>query len=47
MIPERLFEILRTAESADEVHSPPTDVFNEGWLLRLMLDPIFHCSSGR
>jgi hypothetical protein len=40
MIPEQLFEILKKAESADEAHFPPTDVFNEGWMLRLMLDAI-------
>jgi hypothetical protein len=39
MIPERLLEILRSA-SGDETNFPATDVFNEGWMLRLILDAI-------
>lgn len=40
MIPERLFQILRSAEKSDSSYFPPTEVFNEGWMLRLVLDAI-------
>lgn len=37
-IPDRLIRVLRSAESEDSTHFPPTEVFNEGWMLRLVLD---------
>lgn len=39
MIPESLFTILRSSESKDDNRNyfPPTEVFNEGWMLRLVL----------
>jgi hypothetical protein len=37
-IPERLFSILRTAEGGGLPRFPPTEIFNEGWMLRLVLD---------
>ncbi len=40
MIPERLFEILKSANDNEDAHFPSTDVFNEGWMLRLILDAI-------
>jgi len=40
MIPERLFEILKSANGSDDARFPPTDVFNEGWMLRLILDAV-------
>ena len=40
IIPERLFRILRSAESADSACFPRTEVFNEGWMLRLLLDAV-------
>jgi hypothetical protein len=38
MIPERLFQLLRSCE--DTKHFPPTEVFNEGWMLRLLLEAL-------
>jgi len=38
LIPERLFRILRSCESDDTSCFPATEVFNEGWMLRLVLD---------
>jgi hypothetical protein len=35
MIPERLFQILRSCENDDTSRIPATEVFNEGWMLRL------------
>jgi len=41
VIPERLFKILRSCEHKDEPgHFPATEVFNEGWMLRLVLDTL-------
>lgn len=40
MIPERLIRILRTSEDIEHGLLPPTAVFNEGWMLRLVLDAI-------
>lgn len=40
MIPERLLRILRTSESNESARFPPTEVFNEGWMLRLVLDAV-------
>jgi len=37
-IPERLFRILRSCEDQSTSHFPATEVFNEGWMLRLVLD---------
>lgn len=37
-IPDRLFSILRSAEDNHGTRFPPTEVFNEGWMLRLVLD---------
>ena len=37
-IPDRLFQILRTVEEGGFARFPPTEVFNEGWMLRLVLD---------
>jgi hypothetical protein len=40
-IPERLFKILRTCgRDGEPGNFPPTEVFNEGWMLRLVLDTI-------
>jgi hypothetical protein len=40
MIPERLFEILKSCQDEKTSCFPPTEVFNEGWMLRLILDAI-------
>lgn len=40
MIPDRLLQILRTCESAETARFPPTEIFNEGWMLRLVLDAV-------
>lgn len=40
MIPERFFKILKTCEDASTSHFPATEVFNEGWMLRLVLDAV-------
>lgn len=37
-IPERLMRILRTCEADEGSRFPPTEIFNEGWMLRLVLD---------
>ena len=39
-IPKRLFSILQScaSENKDGHRFPPTEVFNEGWMLRLVLD---------
>lgn len=37
-LPARLLRILRTSEGDDSACFPPTEVFNEGWMLRLVLD---------
>lgn len=39
-LPERLLRILRTSEANEDSCFPPTEVYNEGWMLRLMLDAI-------
>ncbi len=39
MIPESFFRILKTCENTSS-HFPATEVFNEGWMLRLVLDAI-------
>lgn len=40
MIPDRLLELLRTSENTETSRFPPTEVFNEGWMLRLTLDAV-------
>lgn len=40
MIPDRLLRILRTSEDTATARFPPTEIFNEGWMLRLTLDAI-------
>jgi hypothetical protein len=40
MIPERLFEILKFAERDERSYFPATRIFNEGWMLCLILDAI-------
>src|SRR5579863_7223554 len=40
MIPDRLLKILRSCEDVRTSHFPPTEVFNEGWMLRLVLDAV-------
>jgi hypothetical protein len=40
MIPEPLFQILRSSESNKDTHFPPTEVFGETWMLRLILDAV-------
>jgi hypothetical protein len=40
MIPDRLLEILRSCEDARTSRFPPTEVFNEGWMLRFVLDAV-------
>ncbi len=37
-IPDRLLRILRSCEADETSCFPPTEVFNEGWMLRLVLD---------
>lgn len=37
---ERLTRLLRLCESGADARFPPTEVFNEGWMLRLILDAI-------
>lgn len=37
-IPDRLFRILESCQAEDASHFPATEVFNEGWMLRLTLD---------
>src|SRR5580658_8454634 len=38
MIPDRLLRVSRSCENLKTSHFPPTEVFNEGWMLRLTLD---------
>jgi hypothetical protein len=38
MIPQRFFRILSSCETEATSHFPATEVFNEGWMLRLVLD---------
>jgi hypothetical protein len=42
VIPVRLIEILKSCESNDnrKHRFPPTELFNEGWMLRLVLDAL-------
>ena len=40
MLSERLLSILRTSESDATARFPPTEIFNEGWMLRLVLDAV-------
>ena len=42
MISDRLVAILKSCQSGDrdKHHFPPTEVFNEGWMLRLVLDAL-------
>jgi hypothetical protein len=40
MIPPRLLDLLRSCENTETSHFPPTELFNEGWMLRLVLDAI-------
>jgi hypothetical protein len=40
MIPDRLFQILKFAECDEGSRFPATHVFNEGWMLCLVLDAI-------
>lgn len=35
---DRVLRLLRFCEREDEARFPPTDLFNEGWMLRLILD---------
>jgi hypothetical protein len=37
-IPERMIELLRAADDGPLCRFPATEVFNEGWMLRLVLD---------
>ena len=37
-IPERVFRIMRSCETDQISRFPPTEIFNEGWMLRLVLD---------
>jgi hypothetical protein len=39
-IPDRLLSILRSIETNATACLPPTEIFNEGWMLRLTLDAI-------
>lgn len=38
MLPSRLIELFQQAASSPTPRFPPTEIFNEGWLLRLVLD---------
>jgi len=40
MIPDRLLKILRSCEIDQTSHFPPTEIYNEGWMLRLVLDAV-------
>lgn len=40
MIPDRFIRILRSSENDANARFPPTEVFNEGWMLRLVLDAV-------
>lgn len=40
MIPDRFLRILRSAEDNPSARFPPTEVFNESWMLRLVLDAV-------
>lgn len=40
MIPNRLVEILLSCDTNANARFPPTEVFNEGWMLRLLLDAL-------
>jgi hypothetical protein len=40
MIPDRLIDILRRCETDEGTPFPPTGIFNEGWMLRLVLDAV-------
>lgn len=42
MIPDQLISVLRSSEHAASALFPPTEVFNEGWMLRLVLDALQH-----
>jgi hypothetical protein len=37
-IPDRLIDLLRATDNESSCRFPPTEVFNEGWMLRLVLD---------
>lgn len=39
-LPERLLRILRSCEADEGACFPPTEFFNEGWMLRLVLDAV-------
>ena len=41
-IPQSLISILKSCQSEDRElhHFPPTEIFNEGWMLRLVLDAL-------
>jgi hypothetical protein len=38
MIPQRFLRILSSCETEATSRFPATEVFNEGWMLRLVLD---------
>lgn len=38
LLPERLFKIMQTAADGVGGQFPPTEIYNEGWMLRLVLD---------
>ncbi len=40
MIPNRLIEILKRCDDTSMAQFPATEVFNEGWMLRLVLDAL-------
>lgn len=40
VIPNRLLNILRSCENDATSHFPPTEIYNEGWMLRLVLDAV-------
>ena len=46
MIPERLIRILRSVERPSHCCFPPSEIFNEGWMLRLVLDATQSASPG-
>jgi hypothetical protein len=41
-VPESLIRILRSSADSSSPRFPPTEVYNEGWMLRLLLDAIQH-----
>ena len=37
-VPDRLVELFKEGAAPETAKFPPTEIFNEGWMLRLVLD---------